>query len=299
MLVKAASWGIPGVTSGEHLLSSSSSTSHLVCPPPLKVWVCSRVDRVFVGEEGDGVDACFSPHPLEWRSIPMTVCYGEIEIGRGWGPPGGVSRWFIRGHFCTCLTTTPINTSNNCGCTWQMLNPTEGSVHSLTLAVFVLSGFGNFNLFTLLLQGFLSHWLPQCFEFKSGMCAEKQYESNSVISWVIHKPHFSSDPEYVSFFSGEVHKFYRGKKRFFLQPFMWFCQRKSHSGPCIPPGGVIDKDLRHYLNLRFQKGSVDHELQQIIRDNLYLRTVPCELCAKDWEWTQQMFCTESLRTDGW
>lgn len=38
---------------------------------------------------------------------------------------------------------------------------------------------------------------------------------------------------------------------------------------------MIDKDLRHYLNLRFQKGSVDHELQQIIRDNLYLRTVPC------------------------
>ncbi|KAL7827810.1 hypothetical protein AOLI_G00309620 [Acnodon oligacanthus] len=41
-------------------------------------------------------------------------------------------------------------------------------------------------------------------------------------------------------------------------------------------GGVVDKDLRHYLNLRFQKGSLDHELQQIIRDNLYLRTVPCE-----------------------
>uniref|UniRef100_A0A8C9N333 Membrane-associated guanylate kinase, WW and PDZ domain-containing protein 2 n=1 Tax=Serinus canaria TaxID=9135 RepID=A0A8C9N333_SERCA len=39
--------------------------------------------------------------------------------------------------------------------------------------------------------------------------------------------------------------------------------------------GIVDKDLRHYLNLRFQKGSVDHELQQIIRDNLYLRTVPC------------------------
>ncbi|XP_008292325.1 membrane-associated guanylate kinase, WW and PDZ domain-containing protein 2a, partial [Stegastes partitus] len=47
------------------------------------------------------------------------------------------------------------------------------------------------------------------------------------------------------------------------------------AGLCVPPGGVIDKDLRHYLNLRFQKGSVDHELQQIIRDNLYLRTVPC------------------------
>lgn len=41
-------------------------------------------------------------------------------------------------------------------------------------------------------------------------------------------------------------------------------------------GGVVDKDLRQYLNLRFQKGSLDHELQQIIRDNLYLRTIPCE-----------------------
>ncbi|XP_029019710.1 membrane-associated guanylate kinase, WW and PDZ domain-containing protein 2a isoform X3 [Betta splendens] len=44
---------------------------------------------------------------------------------------------------------------------------------------------------------------------------------------------------------------------------------------CVRQGGVIDKDLRRYLSLRFQKGSVDHELQQIIRDNLYLRTVPC------------------------
>ncbi|XP_069484132.1 membrane-associated guanylate kinase, WW and PDZ domain-containing protein 2 isoform X3 [Ambystoma mexicanum] len=44
---------------------------------------------------------------------------------------------------------------------------------------------------------------------------------------------------------------------------------------CVKQGGIIDKDLRRYLNLRFQKGSVDHELQQIIRDNLYLRTVPC------------------------
>lgn len=53
----------------------------------------------------------------------------------------------------------------------------------------------------------------------------------------------------------------------------------SFTVPCVPPGGVIDKDLRHYLNLRFQKGSVDHELQQIIRDNLYLRTVPCEFIS--------------------
>ncbi|XP_054608768.1 membrane-associated guanylate kinase, WW and PDZ domain-containing protein 2a isoform X18 [Dunckerocampus dactyliophorus] len=44
---------------------------------------------------------------------------------------------------------------------------------------------------------------------------------------------------------------------------------------CVKQGGVINKDLCRYLSLRFQKGSVDHELQQIIRDNLYLRTVPC------------------------
>lgn len=28
------------------------------------------------------------------------------------------------------------------------------------------------------------------------------------------------------------------------------------------------------MNTRFQKGSVDHDLQNTIRDNLYLRTVP-------------------------
>ncbi|XP_047018117.1 membrane-associated guanylate kinase, WW and PDZ domain-containing protein 2a isoform X5 [Ictalurus punctatus] len=44
---------------------------------------------------------------------------------------------------------------------------------------------------------------------------------------------------------------------------------------CLKTGGVVDKDLRLYLSLRFQKGSLDHKLQQIIRDNLYLRTVPC------------------------
>ncbi|KAF4528667.1 hypothetical protein B566_EDAN017808 [Ephemera danica] len=32
--------------------------------------------------------------------------------------------------------------------------------------------------------------------------------------------------------------------------------------------------MRQFLNTRFQKGSVDHELQNTIRDNLYLRTVP-------------------------
>ncbi|XP_051021884.1 membrane-associated guanylate kinase, WW and PDZ domain-containing protein 3 isoform X2 [Acomys russatus] len=42
----------------------------------------------------------------------------------------------------------------------------------------------------------------------------------------------------------------------------------------VKPGKVINKDLRHYLSLQFQKGSIDHKLQQVIRDNLYLRTIP-------------------------
>ncbi|XP_021927239.1 membrane-associated guanylate kinase, WW and PDZ domain-containing protein 2-like isoform X3 [Zootermopsis nevadensis] len=37
---------------------------------------------------------------------------------------------------------------------------------------------------------------------------------------------------------------------------------------------AVTKDLRQFLNARFQKGSVDHDLQNTIRDNLYLRTVP-------------------------
>lgn len=45
---------------------------------------------------------------------------------------------------------------------------------------------------------------------------------------------------------------------------------------CVSPGKVLNTDLRHYLSLQFQKGSLDHKLQQVIRDNLYLRTIPCE-----------------------
>ncbi|EEC12482.1 atrophin 1 interacting protein 1, aip1, putative, partial [Ixodes scapularis] len=41
--------------------------------------------------------------------------------------------------------------------------------------------------------------------------------------------------------------------------------------------GYLTKDLRQYLNTRFQKGSIDHDLQNTIRDNLYLRTVPCTM----------------------
>ncbi|XP_078270669.1 membrane-associated guanylate kinase, WW and PDZ domain-containing protein 1b isoform X4 [Rhinoraja longicauda] len=43
----------------------------------------------------------------------------------------------------------------------------------------------------------------------------------------------------------------------------------------VKQGNKLNKDLRHYLNQRFQKGSPDHELQQTIRDNLYRYAVPC------------------------
>lgn len=39
--------------------------------------------------------------------------------------------------------------------------------------------------------------------------------------------------------------------------------------------GSLTKDLREFLNTRFQKGSLDHDLQQTIRNNIYKRTVPC------------------------
>ncbi|KAM6387543.1 membrane-associated guanylate kinase, WW and PDZ domain-containing protein 1 isoform 36-T38 [Pluvialis apricaria] len=43
----------------------------------------------------------------------------------------------------------------------------------------------------------------------------------------------------------------------------------------VRQGSRLNKDLRHYLNQRFQKGSPDHDLQQTIRDNLYRHAVPC------------------------
>ncbi|XP_061687492.1 membrane-associated guanylate kinase, WW and PDZ domain-containing protein 1b isoform X3 [Syngnathoides biaculeatus] len=54
---------------------------------------------------------------------------------------------------------------------------------------------------------------------------------------------------------------------------------KSCKGPvrlkAVRPGNKLNKDLKHYLSQRFQKASPDHELQQIIRDNLYRHAVPC------------------------
>ncbi|KAM8929982.1 membrane-associated guanylate kinase, WW and PDZ domain-containing protein 1 isoform 2-T2 [Pelodytes ibericus] len=43
----------------------------------------------------------------------------------------------------------------------------------------------------------------------------------------------------------------------------------------VRQGSRLNKDLRHFLNQRFQKFSPDHDLQQVIRDNLYRHAVPC------------------------
>ncbi|XP_041859206.1 membrane-associated guanylate kinase, WW and PDZ domain-containing protein 3 isoform X2 [Melanotaenia boesemani] len=43
----------------------------------------------------------------------------------------------------------------------------------------------------------------------------------------------------------------------------------------VSPGTTLCKDLRLYLSKCFTPGSVDSQLQQVIRENLYLRAVPC------------------------
>ncbi|XP_072538442.1 membrane-associated guanylate kinase, WW and PDZ domain-containing protein 3 [Salminus brasiliensis] len=43
----------------------------------------------------------------------------------------------------------------------------------------------------------------------------------------------------------------------------------------VSPGVTLCKDLRLYLSKCFTPGSMDSQLQQVIRENLYLRAVPC------------------------
>ncbi|XP_015239221.1 PREDICTED: membrane-associated guanylate kinase, WW and PDZ domain-containing protein 1-like isoform X8 [Cyprinodon variegatus] len=43
----------------------------------------------------------------------------------------------------------------------------------------------------------------------------------------------------------------------------------------VRQGNKLNKDLKHFLSLRFQKTSPDHELQKTIRANLYRHAVPC------------------------
>ncbi|XDV48663.1 hypothetical protein PO909_018047 [Leuciscus waleckii] len=48
----------------------------------------------------------------------------------------------------------------------------------------------------------------------------------------------------------------------------------------VSPGSTLCKDLRLYLSKCFTPGSMDSQLQQVIRENLYLRAVPCEYTPK-------------------
>ncbi|XP_050413169.2 membrane-associated guanylate kinase, WW and PDZ domain-containing protein 2 isoform X3 [Patella vulgata] len=59
---------------------------------------------------------------------------------------------------------------------------------------------------------------------------------------------------------------------------LWLKQVSQNGAPVMIKTlrpGLLPRELRQFLTARFQKGSVDHDLQQTIRDNLYMRTVPC------------------------
>ena len=47
------------------------------------------------------------------------------------------------------------------------------------------------------------------------------------------------------------------------------------SGASQSVSNILPLELRTFLDERFQKGSLDYELQQVIRENVYMRTVPC------------------------
>ncbi|XP_067837160.1 membrane-associated guanylate kinase, WW and PDZ domain-containing protein 2-like isoform X2 [Heptranchias perlo] len=47
----------------------------------------------------------------------------------------------------------------------------------------------------------------------------------------------------------------------------------------VPQGSQLNCDVRHYLKQSFSKGSADFELQQRIRQNLYIRATPCTMRA--------------------
>nr|XP_043894774.1 membrane-associated guanylate kinase, WW and PDZ domain-containing protein 1-like isoform X3 [Solea senegalensis] len=53
------------------------------------------------------------------------------------------------------------------------------------------------------------------------------------------------------------------------------CCKDPVSLTTVRQGQKLNKDLKHYLSLRFQKSSPDHELQKTIRANLYRHAVPC------------------------
>ena len=54
----------------------------------------------------------------------------------------------------------------------------------------------------------------------------------------------------------------------------------------VQEGLGISKELRRYLTLRTEKGSVDNDLQNMIRDNLYLRTLSGIQNSPNWKNTK-------------
>ncbi|KAI4897960.1 hypothetical protein NFI96_005077, partial [Prochilodus magdalenae] len=64
----------------------------------------------------------------------------------------------------------------------------------------------------------------------------------------------------------------------------------------VSPGSTLCKDLRLYLSKCFTPGSMDSQLQQVIRENLYLRAVPSLRSIS--KFNVLVFCTTRQPRDG-
>lgn len=50
---------------------------------------------------------------------------------------------------------------------------------------------------------------------------------------------------------------------------------ETHSLRIVASNVGLPLELREYLSRRFARGSLDHKLQEVIRENVYARTIPC------------------------
>lgn len=67
-----------------------------------------------------------------------------------------------------------------------------------------------------------------------------------------------------------------GEKRRFDSVNTWDISVSDITSCVCMSGSSLCKDLRLYLSKCFTPGSMDSQLQQLIRENLYLRAVPCK-----------------------
>lgn len=69
------------------------------------------------------------------------------------------------------------------------------------------------------------------------------------------------DHQVAGYTSGDIEEMMRGSP--------------AHSFRVVASNLGLPLELREYLNRRFARGSLDHKLQEVIRENVYARTIPC------------------------